>query len=266
MNPNRLVAKIYDSPRLAAGYAHDRPPVHRHIMQIIREYLQLTGQLQLALDVGCGAGLSTAALETFCEIAVGLEPVGTMLAHCRSVAPGAFFIVGRAETLPFKAEIFDLITAAGSLNYAELDLFFPKAAQVLKPGGHLIVYDFAAGRHMAGDHRLHEWFAMFESRYPSQSDYALDVKNLDYRRFGLRLEAYQEIEAAVPMNLDAYLSYILSETRVETAIARGEPVSEIQKWCRHTLRDLFGDTPRDISFNAYAACVRREGCSSGDGR
>jgi hypothetical protein len=129
---------------------------------------------------------------------------------------------------------------------------------MLKPGGHLIVYDFAGGRHMAGDHRLNEWFALFESRYPSPPDYALDVKILDYPRFGLRLEAYQEIEVPVPMSFDAYLSYVLSEIRVESAIARGEPATEIQNWCRHTLRDIFGDTPRDISFNAYAAYARRE--------
>jgi len=259
-------AKIYDSHRLAAGYAHDRPPVHRHIMQSVREYLQLAGHLRLALDVGCGAGLSTAALETLCEIAVGLEPIRTMLTHCRSIAPDALFIVGRAEALPFKAEIFDLITAAGSLNYADTDLFFPNAVQVLKPGGHLIVYDFAGGRHMAGDHRLHEWFAMFESRYPAQPGYAFDIKNLDYRRFGLRLEAYKEIEVAVPMNFEAYLSYILSETRVGSAIARGEPVTEIQNWCRNTLREMFGDMPRDISFNAYAAYIRRDSSDMSDGR
>jgi len=259
-------AKIYDSPRLAAGYAYDRPPVHRHIMQDVREHLQLTGRLQRALDVGCGAGLSTAALENISEIAVGLEPVRTMLAHCRSTAHNAFFMVGRAETLPFEAEAFDLITAAGSLNYADLDLFFPEAARVLKSSGHLIIYDFSGGRYMAGDHRLHEWFAMFESCYPSPPNYTLDVKHLDYRRFGLRLEAYKEMEVIVPMTFNAYLSYVLSEVRVELAIACGASVAEIQKWCRQTLLDMFGDTPRDISFTAYVAYVRRDSGDSADGR
>ena len=52
---------IYESLRLAAGYAYDRPPVHRCIIQRAGEYLGITGGRQRALDVGCGAGLSTAA-------------------------------------------------------------------------------------------------------------------------------------------------------------------------------------------------------------
>ena len=250
--------KIYDSPRLAAGYAYGRPPVHQHIIQSARDYLRLAGRLQRVLDVGCGAGLSTVALEPISQIVVGLEPVGTMLKHCRSIAPNALFLVGRAETLPFEAEVFDLITAAGSLNYADLDLFFRNTAQVLKPGGLLIIYDFSGGRHMPGDRRLYEWFAKFESRYPSRPNYNFDVRNLDYRRFGLRLEAYKEMQISVPMTLNEYLSYALSETRVELAITRGEPPSKIQAWCQHTLRDMFDDTPRDVLFNAYAAFVRRD--------
>ena len=107
---------IYDSPRLAAGYAYDRPPAHRRIIQRVRELLQITGRRTRALDVGCGAGLSTAALEPLAETMVGLEPVRTMLTHSRAVAPHALFLVGQAERLPSSAGAFDLITAAGSLN------------------------------------------------------------------------------------------------------------------------------------------------------
>ena len=254
--------KIYDSPRLATGYAYGRPPIHRHIIHSVREHFHIAGRLQRALDVGCGAGLSTAALEPISQIVVGLEPVRTMLTHCRSTAPNALFLVGRAETLPFEAEVFDLITAAGSLNYADLNLFFPTAAQVLKPKGLLIIYDFSGGWHMLGDRRLHQWFAEFESRYPSPPNYELDVRNFDYRRYGLRIEAYKEMQIIVPMAFNAYLSYVLSETRVELAITRGVLLSKIQDWCQETLKNMFDDTPRDVLFNAYAAYVRRDSSDS----
>jgi predicted TPR repeat methyltransferase len=52
------VTSVYDSERLAAGYAFDRPPVHEQILRSAR----LDRQADQALDVGCGAGLSTAAL------------------------------------------------------------------------------------------------------------------------------------------------------------------------------------------------------------
>ena len=52
------MTSVYDSERLAAAYAFDRPPVHQHILRSAR----LPRQANRALDVGCGAGLSTAAL------------------------------------------------------------------------------------------------------------------------------------------------------------------------------------------------------------
>jgi len=61
---------IYDSPRLAAGYAYDRPPVHYHIIEKIKASLRITGRRARALDIGCGAGLSTAANEALAETVV----------------------------------------------------------------------------------------------------------------------------------------------------------------------------------------------------
>jgi len=250
---------LYDSPRLAAGYAYDRPPVHQRIIQRVREFLHITERLTRVLDVGCGAGLSTAALEPLAETVVGLEPVRAMLTHSRAVAPHSLFLVGQAERLPFAAGAFDLMTAAGSLNYADRALFLPDAARLLAPGGVLIIYDFSAGRRMRGGHQLAEWCAGFERRYPAPPGYALDVRSLAYSQSGLRLQAYEELEIAVPMTLSTYLPYVLSETRVELAISHGVPEAEIRSWCQSTLVDVFGETEREVLFAAYVAYVTCDG-------
>ncbi|MEJ7711798.1 MAG: methyltransferase domain-containing protein [Pyrinomonadaceae bacterium] len=248
---------IYDSPRLAAGYAYDRPPVHRHIIQIIGERLHINERpLACALDVGCGAGLSTAALKPLAEMVIGLEPVGAMLRYGRSVAPRALFVIGSAEQLPFSAEAFDLITAAGSINYADLDLFLPDAARVLAPEGVLVIYDFSAGRRFRESDVLDEWYAAFERRYPSPPGYELDVRGLDYSRSGLILEAYEELEVAVTVDINSYLPYALSETSVELAITHGVSEAEIRDWCQSTLAEVFGAESRDVLFDAYIAYAR----------
>ena len=72
-------ADVYQSTRLARGYAYDRPPVHPKIIAQLREHLQLREPLPRALDIGCGAGLSTAALEPIAACVVGIEPVAPML-------------------------------------------------------------------------------------------------------------------------------------------------------------------------------------------
>src|SRR6202522_2061189 len=96
---------VYDSGRRAEAYAFDRPPVHEQILRSVR----LARQADRALDVGCGAGLSTAALAPLARRVIGLEPIPAMLAYRRTVAPHAGFVIGRAERLPFAAGCFDLV-------------------------------------------------------------------------------------------------------------------------------------------------------------
>lgn len=252
-------ASIYDSARLAAGYAYHRPPVHQHIIKRIGERLELAGKVKCALDVGCGAGLSTAALEPLAETVIGIEPVHAMLAFRKIVAPKSGFLVSQAERLPLAARSFDLITAAGAINYADRDLFFPEAERVLTADGTLVIYDFSAGCRCASDDRLQQWFAEFTQRYPSPPGYALDVTALDYGRYGLKLSGYQEFEVALPMTLDSYLAYAMSETSVEQAILNGTPEAEIRDWCRQTLSEVFGDESLEILFDAYIAYINRGG-------
>jgi SAM-dependent methyltransferase len=250
---------IYDSPRLAAGYAYDRPPVHRRIIERVRGSLGPRDRYKRALDIGCGAGLSTAAIAPLAEVVIGLDPVRAMVAHHRAVAPGAVFLVGQAERLPFSDGAFDLMTAAGAINYADLDLFLPEAARVLAPDGWFIIYDFSAGRRLRNSAALQEWYSAFERRYPAPPGYALDVRGLPFERLGWRLDRYEAFEVDVPMNLNSYLAYALSETSVELAISRGAAAAEIHNWCLGTLTDVFDEAPEDVLFDAYVAYVRRRG-------
>ncbi len=250
---------IYDSARLAAAYAAARPPVHARIVEHIKARFDRIGigGAQRALDVGCGAGVSTAALEPLADRVVGLEPVMTMLTHRRRVAPLARFVAGRAEQLPFASRAFDLIAAAGSLNYADLSLFLPEAARVLAARGTLVVYDFSSGRRLAADTRLDEWFTEFEQRYPFPAGYEMDVRRLDYARAGLQIDSCEELEISVPMSGHAYLEYVLSETNVEQALVAGIAEREIREWCREGTAPLFADALRDVLFDAYVAYISR---------
>ena len=247
---------IYESARMAAGYAFSRPGVHRHIIGKIREDLRLEGPVGRALDIGCGAGLSTAALGPVATTVVGLEPVASMLVHRRAVAPRASFVAARAEQLPFAAGSFDLVTAAGALNYVDLGPFLPDLARVLTARGVLVIYDFSAGCRVRGSDALDAWYRAFERRYPPKPGYEMDVRGLEYARAGLTLAAFERFEVAVPMTLSQYVPYAMSETGVELAVARGVPETEIRTWCESTLAGVLGEEPRDILFDAYVAYVR----------
>jgi SAM-dependent methyltransferase len=188
---------------------------------------------------------------------VGVEPAMAMLAHGRDVAPGATFVAASAELLPFADGSFDLMTAAGALNYADIERFLPEAARVLAPEGLLVVYDFSGGRRIAGDSRLDDWFSEFEARYPYAPGYALDVRGLPWPQVGLRLLTYRDYEVRIAMTLPSYLAYVLSETNVEAAIRAGTSEREITDWCRSTLEPFFPRPSGEVCFEGYCALVGR---------
>ena len=249
------MASVYDSERLAAAYARDRPPIHEQILLAAR----LGRPAGRALDVGCGAGLSTAALAPLARQAIGLEPISTMLTHRRTVAPRAGFVIGQAERLPFAAGSFDLVAAAGSLNYADLPSALAEIARVLAGDGTFLLYDFSTGgRSVSGD-ELADWFESFEQRFPWPPGWEpLDVRELALATYGLRLLDYTDLEIRLPMGLDAYLRYMLSEANVDNAIARGACSDEqARDWCLETLKPVFADGEVTVVIPGYIATLAR---------
>ena len=249
------MTSVYESERLAAAYARDRPPIHERILGSAR----LARQAERALDVGCGAGLSTAALTPLARQVVGLEPVSNMLTHRRTVAPQARFVIGQAERLPFESGSFDLVSAAGSLNYADLASALPEIARVLTPDGTFLLYDFSTGRRSVSGDELAGWFDSFEQRFPWPPGWEpLDVRELPLARYGLRLLDYTDIEVELPMAFDAYLRYMLSEVNVDDAITRGDHSGEeARAWCRETLQPVFADGEVTVVIPGYVASLAR---------
>ena len=249
------MTSVYDSERLARAYAQDRPPIHEQILRSAR----FGPPVDRALDVGCGAGLSTAALAPMARRVIGLEPIPTMLAHHRTVAPDARFVIGQAERLPFAPGSFDLVAAAGSLNYTDLPSALAEIARVLTRDGTFLLYDFSVGRHSVSGETLADWFASFEQRFPWPSGWQpLDVRELPLAAYGLRLLDYTDIEIKLPMAFDAYLRYMLSEVNVDDAIARGAcGAEEARTWCRETLEPVFANGEVTVVIPGNIATLAR---------
>ena len=248
---------IYDSSRLAAGYARHRPPVHDRVLEFVSRRLGIREPRGRGLDIGCGAGLSTAALSRLTSTSIGMEPVQAMLAHSAAVAPAARFVVGGAEMLPFGAGQFDLITAAGALNYTDLPRCLAEVARVLAPGGWLVIYDFSSGRRSPEAPGLDGWFEAFEREVPFPPGYAMDVQAIDFAPYGLALDGYQPYEVLLPISKSAYLEYVLTETNVERAIREGQSEADVRRWCARGLDAVFARDTVSVAFTGYYACVKR---------
>lgn len=240
---------------MAAGYALSRPPVHPRVIERAFSVVSSGTSFQRALDVGCGAGISTEALAAVARHRIGLEPAHAMLKWAPRVAPQADFLVGQAEALPLQAHCVDLIAAAGSLNYTHLDSFFPEAARALTPGGELLVYDFSPGRSFIRNSRLDDWFEAFMQRYPAPAfeGQPLSPELLAPRASGFHLEASEHFEIPVTLSPGFYLDYMLTETNVAAAVRSGTPIDEIRSWCAMTLAPVWEEAAQPVIFRGYYA-------------
>jgi SAM-dependent methyltransferase len=138
MDP-RHNADHYERPDVVASYAESRasglfPREERGVERFFPD----SGRL---LDLGCGAGRTTAALEARGFDVVGVD-VSRPMARETSVATGVPCVVGDASRLPFSADSFDCVL----FSYNGLDELQPERARhaalaevrrVLVPGGRL---------------------------------------------------------------------------------------------------------------------------------
>jgi SAM-dependent methyltransferase len=247
----------FGSTSMAAGYANFRPPVHRRIIELAHTHLQPRAKFRRALDIGCGAGISTKALEGLADHCIGIEPAEPMLQWSAELAPEADFAVGAAEQIPIGGRSIDLITAAGSLNYANLDLFFPEARRILSSTGVLIVYDFQTGRTFPDSSSLDVWFADFISRYPWPPTEARTISPqiLTQLDSGFRMQGHESFRIPITLTPGFYLEYMMTETNVAFALRNGVPAEEVRSWCAETLRPVWNGVNREVIFKGYFACM-----------
>lgn len=254
---------LFGMEAIAAGYAGSRPPVHPHVIELIRR--RRPQKARRALDIGCGAGLSTQPLDRLAGQCFGIEPAESMLRRSSGVAPGAMFVAGVAEALPFRDGSIDLITAAGSLNYADLSRFFPEAARVLTPSGALIVYDFSGGRSFRDSGALDVWYAEFENQYPAAQDGAkhLTPESLAALPYGFTLSEHEQFEIGLSLTPAFYLDYVMTETNIAWAVQNGVPPEAIRLWCANSLEGVFGGAAREVLFRGYIAYMEAGGITAG---
>ena len=136
-------SRSFDSVRIAEGYLK-RPWLHKSVMEKVKEDCGMDQPFENGLDVGCGAGLSTKALKLICDRVTGTDISEAMIEVCQRtyMEDGYSFYQAKAEETAMPENYYDIVTAAGVINWVERDKFLKNMSQVMEPGGLLIIYDF----------------------------------------------------------------------------------------------------------------------------
>jgi SAM-dependent methyltransferase len=248
----------FGSDDAARGYASARPPVHPEVVHLAAELTGLPAQVDVALDIGCGAGLSTRPLVHRARRCLAVDPAPAMVRFVADVAPGAVGVVARAEALPVPDRSVDLATAAGSLDFVgDLGAAARELRRVLAPGGVALVYDFTTGRRLRAGPDLDPWFAEVLRRWPRPPRVRPPLGAQALADAGFAVDR-QTFEVDVVMTRAAYVDYLLTESFLSAALARGDDRDDIARSLTSTVPwPVVDGTAVDVVFDGYLLVGRR---------
>ncbi len=123
---------------LVKDYVAHRRGYPDKVYMIIREHLP---NLEInALDVGCGTGIMTYVLATFCHSVIGVDKEEEMVETAKENASGnCSFKVSPAEILSFPDASFDLITVAQAFHWFDHDKAIKEFRRVIRPNGLVVI-------------------------------------------------------------------------------------------------------------------------------
>lgn len=124
---------------LAKDYAQYRRGYPEDVYKIIRE--RLPDREIDALDVGCGTGVVTYMLATFCHSVIGTDKEEKMIEVAKENAPeNCQFFVASAEALPFPDLSFDLIVVAQAFHWFDHEKTIKEFHRLIRPNSLIVIF------------------------------------------------------------------------------------------------------------------------------
>ncbi len=144
-----------------------RPKYHYLPFEQINKFIG--NKFTSSLDVACGTGHSTIALNLISKKVTGCDLSDEMLKQAR-LSSSIRFIKADANNLPFEPSIFDFLNISMGFHWVDQKKFLSEASRVLSSGGYLNIDSYGFNGVISEDsskQTLHK--KLFDSRLPQAS-------------------------------------------------------------------------------------------------
>jgi SAM-dependent methyltransferase len=255
----QTVSNPFDSHSAARRYAAGRIYFHDRAIRILADRLGMKGQLPMAIDVGCGTGLSTRALREIADEVIGTDVAAEMIELAPRDDPHVRYVIAPAENLPVADRSADILTLACVFHWIDQPAFLKEASRVLRPGGLLAIINHGFAGKIAGCDLFSAWARdVYPKRYPPppRSKSSLDA---DADLEGFRHEFTEHFQHDVHLSAERLAAYHLTQSNINAALERGgETIEEISRWLVDQIAPMFdGAASRQCSFQGDITCQRR---------
>lgn len=249
----------------AERYARHRPFFHPLVMEHIRTFLQANesfadAYFADALDVGCGTGQSTTALQTIASRIIGVDISAAMLAQAEP-RPAITYMEASAEALPFADESFDLITTALAFHWFDRDRFLSEVGRLLRPNGWLVIYNNAFRGRMRQNESFERWFRdEYLARYPTPPRHSTSIPDADWQRHGLQPVHGESYRNEVAFTVHELAGYLSTQSNIVAAVEQGnERLDDVLRNLVTGMTPLFPTPSATFEFGGTIQYVRAIG-------
>jgi SAM-dependent methyltransferase len=240
---------------VGAQYALGRP--YHHPRALARALGRIgVRHIDRALDVACGTGLSTTALSEVADVVVGVDRSPEMLAVAPRLDAG-WYIRSSAESLPFAAASFDVITVSSGVHWFDQPRFFAEAHRLLRPQAWVVLYDHYFIGEMVGVPEFGAWATDALARYPlpPRNKQVGDPRNQTPVGFESTGDDFYADD--IEMTHRRFVDYQLSISNFVTACEQGADPDEVRGWLTESTASFYSDTPvRVVRFLGSVTCLR----------
>ena len=251
MNP-----KSFDYLRIAEGYANDRPWLHKQVIEKFRDKYNIIDELEMGLDIGCGAGLSTRALKLICKNVLGtdISPEMIKVSKIFCEKEGYSFLTCMAEELILEAGTFDIVTAAGVMNWVDESILLPNLYKALKRNGLVLIYDFWILDKIKDNSAFTDWFHnqyLLEFPKPKRKEFKWSDDIVAPYKF--KILEQEEYTMEYSMNMEQFIGFILLQSNVIAQVEeKGNDIEFIKSWFYKTLTPIWKRENETLLFEGYS--------------
>ena len=256
---NVYLDKDFDFKRVAQGYK-ERPFLHKQVIE--RFQRDVTEELFLnGLDVGCGAGLSSKALKQICGHVTGTDISPEMITVAREVckdSQGYDFFVSSAEEIPPAKEKYDIVTAAGVIQWINRDNFLKNLRYILREQGYVFIYDFCISDKMKDSEMYSEWWHnAYLKEFPKPFRNEAVWTAVDVERYQFLMMDQVQYEMEYQFDMESFVKFMMIQSNVNARIeGEGRDIEDVRRWFEQSLEPVFQKEQKTAIFTGYSWYVK----------
>lgn len=242
----RNAKRYFDSKLAAQLYSSGRPHMHSKSIQLIKEFLSLNKPEVRALDVGCGTGLSTIALEPIAREIVGVD-ISPQMIKLAPTSERIRYVATSADALPFREDYFDILTLSDVFHWLDRNRFLPEAHRILRPEGWLISYGnggSALAANMDGKPEFQRWIREdYLTKYPFPPRNNVQLDPSEARKEGFESVKQVQYDNNILLSIESIVDFLLTQSNVFRHTKTRKESEQLKTWLSEKVKVFFDDKP-----------------------